>query len=445
MKKTLLAFALLTSSAAIAQDYELWGMTQQEGIGNNGTIYKTDSIGENHMVVHNFTDGSKPAGSLLLASNDMLYGMTALGGANSTGIVFKYDPATSTFTKLTDLGTTLGEGPRGSFIQASNGMLYGTTYAGGTYDEGTIIEVDPTTGNVTKRHDFGEAASDPGLPLSGELIEVAPGVLYGTTRFGGTSDDGTIYKYELTTHTVTKLYDLNASTTGAEPFNSLVNASNGFLYGMTYAGGSGSWGTIFAYDIDEDTLGVEVDFSVSYDVGGIPQGALFEASNGIMYGTTSTGPGHLFAFDQFTSDTFAIQSLGDTRGTLMQAPNGKLYGLTYGGTIYEYNIPTGDFTLRENVGNYALYGHLIAVPLSITTAINEEAVSMEVSVYPNPASDQLFIGADDVEFVEVFAIDGTRVLQSNVKELRIEHLVPGVYSVNVRTKSGFGTTRFVKQ
>ena len=72
------------------------------------------------MVVH-------LQGSLMLASDGKLYGMTSEGGSGNVGVIFSFDPSASTYTKLKDFDNTDGASPLGSLMQASDGKLYGMT------------------------------------------------------------------------------------------------------------------------------------------------------------------------------------------------------------------------------------------------------------------------------------------------------------------------------
>src|SRR5688500_10691263 len=71
-------------------------------------------------------------------------------------------------------------------------------------------------------------------------------ILYGTTIAGGHNDAGTIIKF------IPAANNLNVAksfeTIGANPGGSLIQASNGKLYGMTANGGSGNAGVIFSLD-----------------------------------------------------------------------------------------------------------------------------------------------------------------------------------------------------
>ncbi len=84
-------------------------------------------------------------GSLIQASDGKLYGMTLRGGSSGHGIIFSYDPATFTYAKLYDFGSTNGVQPFGSLVQASDGKLYGMTHGGGSYGGGVIFSYDPAT------------------------------------------------------------------------------------------------------------------------------------------------------------------------------------------------------------------------------------------------------------------------------------------------------------
>ena len=61
------------------------------------------------------------------ASDGKLYGMTTNGGSSGYGVIFSFDPSSSTYTKLKDFDNTNGANPYGSLMQASDGKLYGMT------------------------------------------------------------------------------------------------------------------------------------------------------------------------------------------------------------------------------------------------------------------------------------------------------------------------------
>jgi uncharacterized repeat protein (TIGR03803 family) len=68
-----------------------------------------------------------------------------------------------------------------NIIQASDGMLYGTSVDDG-YDGGIIFQIDPTTGTYKKIYAF-NSVTDGEVPNS--IIEGSDGELYGTNIYGG--------------------------------------------------------------------------------------------------------------------------------------------------------------------------------------------------------------------------------------------------------------------
>jgi uncharacterized repeat protein (TIGR03803 family) len=58
------------------------------------------------------------------ASDGKLYGVTVWGGSYLyNGVIFSFDPSTSTYTKLKDFVGADGVKPQGTLMQASDGKL----------------------------------------------------------------------------------------------------------------------------------------------------------------------------------------------------------------------------------------------------------------------------------------------------------------------------------
>ena len=88
------------------------------------------------------------------------------------------------------LGKRLSDGqqPKAGLIDVK-GTLYGTTYAGGKYGDGTVFRMSPS-GTEKLLHSF-EGTPDGSNP-SASLLSVA-GDLYGTTKNGGAQSVGTVF------------------------------------------------------------------------------------------------------------------------------------------------------------------------------------------------------------------------------------------------------------
>ena len=82
--------------------------------------------------------------------------MTPTGGSigGGIGVIFSFDPSSSTYTKLIELDSTKGVLPFGSLKQASDGKLYGMTLAGGNGGLGVIFSYDPSSSTYTRPEGF---------------------------------------------------------------------------------------------------------------------------------------------------------------------------------------------------------------------------------------------------------------------------------------------------
>src|SRR6185295_8272588 len=104
----------------------LYGMTETGGSAGLGVIFKVKPDGTGYTKLLDFTgaaNGSKPAGSFFYDGN-FLYGMTAMGGANDKGIIFKIKTDGSGFVKLLDFNGA---------ANGSNAFGMGTLISDGTF------------------------------------------------------------------------------------------------------------------------------------------------------------------------------------------------------------------------------------------------------------------------------------------------------------------------
>ena len=288
-----------TTSYGGANDCTSYGST-----GACGTVFKMTFPGGAVTTLYNFcaqancTDGAIPWGGLVQATDGNFYGTTAAGGTGACngdvgpgcGTVFKITPG-GTLTTLHSFDGTDGAYPYGGLVQATNGSLYGTTSEGGAGGYGTIFEVT-LGGTLTALHSFN--STDGAYPFGG-LIQAANGNFYGTTAGllligGGPSCKGsgigwgTVFKIT-PAGTLTTLHSF-ADTDGANPYDALVQATDGNFYGTTACGGANSDGTAFKI-----TSGGALTTMHNFDKtdGSLPYAGLIQATNGSLYGTTVLG------------------------------------------------------------------------------------------------------------------------------------------------------------
>jgi uncharacterized repeat protein (TIGR03803 family) len=88
-------------------------------------------------------------------------------------------------------GATEGQSPYDSMIQGSDGNLYGMTQLGGAVSKGTVFRMTPA-GTVTLLHSFAGGTADGQGPI-GSLVQGSDGNLYGMTQLGGAGSKGTVF------------------------------------------------------------------------------------------------------------------------------------------------------------------------------------------------------------------------------------------------------------
>jgi uncharacterized repeat protein (TIGR03803 family) len=225
-------------------DGNYYGTTYEGGTGTHGTIFKMDQAGLVAVIKHlsSASTGRNPSGSLVEGSDGYLYGMASSGGTNNLGTVFKLKKDGTMFTVLKHLDNTSGHSPQGSMIKGADGNLYGMLTKGGSGNAGTIFKITATTGLFSVLKPMATATGS--LPY-GNLVQGTDGAFYGMARQGGSSGYGTIFKLNATGTTLTVVKHLATATTGGYPEGSLVQGSDGTLYGMTTQGGINAGGTIF--------------------------------------------------------------------------------------------------------------------------------------------------------------------------------------------------------
>ena len=251
--------------------------------GGCGTIYRITPQGA-LTTLFSF-DGESygfPYTTLLQAKDGNFYGTSSYTDKND-GAIFKVTPA----GKLTILHQFIccsnGSDPNSIFVQDAAGILYGTTAGGGMQNSGIVFSIT-TTGTFTVLHRFCQLSNcSDGSKPNGVIIG-ADGNLYGTTYSGGSSSfNGTIFTISSGTQ-FKVLYKFG--TNASNPYGDLVQGTDGNFYGTTYVGGPARDGTVFSITAAGALTTLQYFNNTN---GGLPQAALTEGTDRNFYGTTSAG------------------------------------------------------------------------------------------------------------------------------------------------------------
>ena len=303
----------------------LYGTTVNGGSQSGGLVYKLSTDGTSYSVLKEFayTNGANPQGGITL-SGGVLYGTTYSGG--SRGTVFKVNTDGTGFSVLKSFLFPSNEGSYpAAGVLVSSGIIYGTTTSGGIPENGLSathgvlfrLNTDGTGFSVLKRFTYSDGILPQGdLTLSGST-------LYGTTYDGGFSGNGTVYKIEKNGGGYTLLKNLDGlPNDAARPYSGLVLSGN-VLFGTTRAGGStNNGGTIFK--INTDGTGYALLKTFSRSAGYDPMAGLTRFGN-VLYGTTSEG-GTIFKINDDGTGFNVLNNIGSWFG--LAVSNGVLYGST---------------------------------------------------------------------------------------------------------------------
>ena len=197
---------------------------------------------------------------------------------------------------------------------------------------------------VATVYNFAGGTTSGANPWYVTLVQGTDGQLYGTTYNGGSHGKGTAFKVT-TSGTFTLLHSFNGGASdGAYPTGGLTLGSDGNFYGTTQMGGSGSEGVAFKMTTT-GTVTVLHTFNAGTD-GAFPWGPPILASDGNFYGTASDGAKNNGLVYKITSTgTYTtIYSFDQTHGTYpiaspTQGTDGFLYvpvaegGTSFCGTI----------------------------------------------------------------------------------------------------------------
>lgn len=317
---------------------DFYGTQQFGGTNGWGGIFEFTPANTNFTVLWSFTDGSdgaEPMTALTFGSDENIYGTSNGDNETNDGAVFYLDNFGDFNVIHSFTGVPDGANPSGTLVEVSPGMLYGTTFSGGSGNQGTIF-MATSSGGYQVIHNFNNTD---GAGPNGGLVLAGDGNYYGTTAWGGTNGgDGTIYRLN-PDQSITSLFSFNGAN-GINPSDDLVVGQDGKLYGRTESGGVYNDGTIFSIT----TNGVfDLLFSFAGTNGIRPHAALFTGADGNFYGATAGGgtngqDGVIYEVTPTGSFHIVAYFNGDNGlsafGSLVRDTDGTLYGTTFNGGAY---------------------------------------------------------------------------------------------------------------
>lgn len=305
-------------------DGSFFGTSFSGGTNNLGTVFRLTSSGNGgytNKILKSFTgsngDGANPACKLIIGVDGWGYGTTYNGGTNNLGVIFKMQTNGLGFTNLHTFSaaSTDSSHPLAGLVQGTNGMLFGVSSNGAANARGAIYRINTNGTGYSNLHSFTGTSGDGMYPVA-NLVCDNNNTVYGVTLLGGASGFGTVFKIngDGTGYAVLTNFTGNTGNApGAQPRGCLAMGNDGLLYGTAEFGGSTNNGIIFRMSKTGSGYTVlhSFDYTTDHTDGRNPRSGLTQGADGAFYGTTlfgglSPNPN----FTDFATDTGAIFSLG---------------------------------------------------------------------------------------------------------------------------------------
>ena len=352
-----------TSQLVVGADGLLYGTTALPG---TGAIYRFDPASGVVTLMHQLSAaegaGLNGAGlnGLVLGADGRLYGSAAGGGAAGIGTLFRYTPGTATFELLYSLGSNAGDGSSpGPLTAGGDGHFYGVTSTRGTAPfpstttDWTVFRLRAGAGGSFTYETLRTLDGDThGKPSQTGLTRGADGLLYGYATYGGPTLAGTATHFVLggpggpPGHGTLFRFDpaeggpagntIAFTLLNTFPFVSSAGPStptpgpDGFLYGLTSAGGSTNRGAV--YRLNATTGAVTILGEVPGGLTGrTANSRLTAAADGMLYGISRTfAPSEpterIIRVNPGTGTATAVPNSGAPT-ELVPSPAGVLYGI----------------------------------------------------------------------------------------------------------------------
>ena len=331
---------------------DIYGFTTVGGTSNAGVFFKA-SAGAIVPLKDGFDGGTAVNSFTYNPANGKIYGVASYGGLRNAGVSFKMDLNGTNFELCHQfLFHSEGSGPTGrlAYVAQNNALfnrVYGICYGEGLYERGSLFTLFP---DVPNSHRIVKQFKPDNGSNPSAIIVGSDQKLYGTFTNQGTDGSttytGSVYSINPANNdTFSFVKGFTAATTDLlQPIGTVLEASNGFLYGTTISGGASNLGGVFKVKKDGTSYQTVKAFTAtdgSSAVGDLIQ----DTATGLIYGVTQAGGssngGTIFSINPAAGDNFQViynvPASTYFNGGLMVL-NDSLYGTSAGGGIGGYGI-----------------------------------------------------------------------------------------------------------
>jgi uncharacterized repeat protein (TIGR03803 family) len=429
-------------------DGNFYGTCQTDGAHGYGYVFKVTPGGE-LTDIYDFTDADNdadPSTVPVLGANGDLYGTTGvINGAcgnvyrvTTTG-TYKYISGGAGFCGTTQLSA------------GSNGNIYGTwNNTPNSGSQGAIFKITSSS-TYDEFFDFTETSVS-GCARTSPIL-ASNGKLYGADICGGTNDNGAIYSLTANGKTLTDLFNIDADVDGGLWGNNLFQASNGNFYGASFNGADDDGGSFFELTSDNVFSFLVLDNGGTVPYGVAPSTSIMQHTNGTLYGTTSAngpqpGYGEFLSFNINASPFIAlvgpvpaaaegaeVQILGQDFTSSSEVEFGGVKATSVeraGSTFIEAKVPSGALTgpITVTTGSGALS---TLVTFDVTPTVSA------ISPTSGPVGTEVTITGTGLTQATTVEFHGTKATFTVVSDSEITATVPSgatTGAISVTTKGG---------
>ena len=105
-------------------------------------------------------------------------------------------------------------------------------------------------------------------------------------------------------------------------------------------------------------------------------------------------------------------------------------------------IKWGDIACATEIAEWTYVWEMPVQPVEVFSSVNDVEAST-MSVYPNPATEKLFVNAENLMSVEIYDMTGRNILTTTESVVDLRGIEAGIYFVTVRSENAATTTKLV--
>ena len=420
---------------------KIYGLTAGEGTltyqnyGQRFFSYNPDTNEYNNIInFNNDTDNAGiPVNLMENPNNGKIYFFTTYKGwGNKTVRIYEYNPQTNSYQVLyeTNNPDIIG-GSSEVWGVIKDNIIYGYIHDGGTdvNHKAVLFKLNTITHDYTLLHRFQQYPQF----VTSLMLDSDNLIFYGATSEGGTYNNGYVFSYEINTNHFNIIKNIETHNEAI----SFCKTQNNEIYGVM-SNSHGTYGSIIKMD-------TPTTYSVGYPFNDQLYGhpyrpfMIFSVDNYlyvVLFYITGYSQGYLLLqFDNnMNYNRLSDGYLSDKSSQYYLMDDHKIFGLDYSHGPYYFYPGDQNISYTNLTYPYQVFG-IIDGTNRVSKVINIDK-SKEITIYPNPANDNLnIISSSDntIKKIYIYNLQGqkVKVFDNSFDKLNLADLNKGVYLLKI--------------